>query len=148
MKTSIILMLFFLIYANVLYSQTYNVEYAYDAAGNRIERTVIYLNSYYNSTIAGNVSDHNDTLQFNINENTSINVYPNPVSTTLYIEIESNNNYNYYASLVSQSGQTIFTTKMNELKENIDMAQYSNGIYILIIKQDKKIIKQFKIVKQ
>ena len=64
---------------------------------------------------------------------TTLEVFPNPSSTMLYIKSSSKDNRELYNSI----GQLLFTTKENE----INVSRYSTGVYYLKVANTfKKII--------
>ena len=72
-------------------------------------------------------------------ETVTMNVYPNPVSNSLTVEI-SDNGMNKLIYLVTVDGQIIKTASMHSVLETIDMSDLSNGLYFLKIEGQNKTI--------
>ena len=77
--------------------------------------------------------------------NTAIEVYPNPVSNELIIEIKGNSQPINF-EILNSIGQMVFKGKVLE-KEIIQTSGFSNGIYLIKLENGKsfefkKIIKQ------
>lgn len=72
-------------------------------------------------------------------ETVTMNVYPNPVTSNLTVEI-SDNGMNKEMYLVTVDGQIIKTTTMHSVVETIDMSDLSNGLYFLKIEGQNKTI--------
>ena len=71
-----------------------------------------------------------------------IKLYPNPVVNNLFLEIEQNEFENSEIEILNCIGQTVFKSK---LKKEIDVSEFSNGVYILRIKNpfQKEVLKRF-----
>ncbi|WP_320814895.1 alpha/beta fold hydrolase [Flavobacterium sp.] len=85
------------------------------------------------------------TLGTNDNEFNSISYYPNPVKDILTIE-----NYNYSkASVYSILGQllSVKSNENNSSSSQINMSNYSNGIYILVLENELG-TKTIKVIKE
>ena len=72
----------------------------------------------------------------------SISIYPNPTSEMIYIKSNVSSNYHLYNMI----GQKIISGQINEGDNELNLRQYSNGIYFIkFIKNNrdytKKIIK-------
>ncbi|MEW6773941.1 MAG: M1 family aminopeptidase [Bacteroidota bacterium] len=75
----------------------------------------------------------------------SINIYPNPVSDILYVE--SPEILNKEIEVFDLMGKNIFRKHCNNSLETIDLSNYSQGMYFLIIKDiDGKILNRQKII--
>lgn len=73
-------------------------------------------------------------------------VYPNPVSSSAYVVIESDAN-SLEAALYDMSGRQLMSQTMTSGVNNLDMQAYAPGCYFIRINDGKNIITQ-KIVKQ
>lgn len=87
-----------------------------------------------------------DELQLEL----SYNVYPNPTSDFLNIALKSSSNFSGEIYLTDMKGQQITGTKSvsvgaNFLTEKIDVSTLATASYIVIIKDEVKIIKAIKI---
>lgn len=81
-------------------------------------------------------------------ENTSgaIVVYPNPVTNNLHIIFPDA--HSRILTLKNMAGKQVFKYEASEKEEVINLQQYSNGVYSLIIKVDDEIINVIKVVKK
>lgn len=69
---------------------------------------------------------------------TRCRVYPNPVTTTAYVVLESDA-YQFEASLYDMSGKQIASQYMNQGVNQVDMRQYSAGCYFLRVSDGQKV---------
>lgn len=76
---------------------------------------------------------------------TRCRVYPNPVSTTAYVVIESDS-YQLDAALFDMSGKQVAAQYMNQGVNQLDMRQYAAGCYFLRVNDGQKVFTK-KIVK-
>ena len=74
-----------------------------------------------------------------------IKLFPNPVTNKL--TIERNENTNATAEIYSLLGQKLYTCILKEENTNIDLADFQNGIYFVLITSEKG-INTYKIVKK
>ncbi len=126
MKQPIIILLF-LSFTLLGYAQ--RVRYAYDNAGNRISRTIVFNQMqapkkqlkdslYYTETVAEK----------------EIKLFPNPVNTSLNVHIsgyEEKLQGTYL--LFDMQGKTVLQESIIAEKFQIDMSAYSAGTYVLRI---------------
>lgn len=86
-----------------------------------------------------------------------ITVYPNPTSDILWLKIypsrksdktEKTESVSRHYSLTNINGKVMQNKKVLNETEQIDFSNYSAGVYLLLIKQENKIIKSFKIHKK
>ena len=81
------------------------------------------------------------TLGINTNELTQLKVYPNPTSTTLTIETNSNTKQNL--EIVNLLGQTMYTYNIYS-KATVDVSAFPKGIYLIKLNTDKgTVVKKF-----
>lgn len=79
--------------------------------------------------------------KYSIND---VKIYPNPASTTLYLESSSNSTIDYLVEIMNVNGEIVI--KKN-IRTELDISQLSEGVYILrIINADKPI--SFKLFKK
>jgi len=70
------------------------------------------------------------------NYNENINVYPNPVSDVLFIELTDGSNFDY--TLWNSFGEiVIFSKKESEKRKHLNLDQLKSGIYFLTIRNNK-----------
>jgi hypothetical protein len=118
-----------------------NVQYTYDAAGNRITRSIIQIIAPLKDVETENPQD--------AAEEREILVYPNPVKESFTIDIFKGDNDNSYRFLLfDMGGKLIREIKQHgNGKTSFDMGMYQHGTYVLIIDMgDGK--KEFKIIKE
>ena len=74
-----------------------------------------------------------------------IEIYPNPASEFLIIELYSESILNTDISITDLSGKTILTKKLNSLKTAVDIKHLSPGLYLLNI-QNNETINSIKVI--
>ena len=82
--------------------------------------------------------------------NFQINVYPNPTSDFLTINIVSEDEISCTTSLYDMAGRLLYSKalKGSELTENINLTKYSSDLYILRILDSKgKLLQTYKVQK-
>lgn len=75
------------------------------------------------------------TLSVEENDNLAFQVYPNPTSSILNIEINSASNYDI--QLLDMNGKVILSRKPIGINDKIDFSKYAKGVYLLQIKEQK-----------
>jgi hypothetical protein len=75
----------------------------------------------------------------------NISVFPNPVQTTLTLKCEKYENMDYQLS--SSSGVILFKDKITSPEIKIFVNRLAKGLYLLTIKENNTIVKDFKIEK-
>ena len=86
-----------------------------------------------------------DTLTF-MNENgnlISLSVYPNPVSDKLYIKLDKKSQKELSVTIFNLEGRMLFTQKLTEMKNEINLSGLKTGVYILKVFNGK----EFKVLK-
>ncbi len=78
-------------------------------------------------------------------KNSSLTIYPNPVSNTLYISSEQNEFKNSEIEITNTLGQTVLKI---EFKNEVDVSKLIKGIYILKISEPNKQFYYSKFVKE
>ena len=81
------------------------------------------------------------------NQSSTISIYPNPTSGLLEIHCLLIGN-SYSLKLYDVYGKFLLATKMTDSYTEIDMSSYANGIYLVKIFNEDKIISTRKVVKQ
>lgn len=75
-----------------------------------------------------------------------LSVYPNPVVKQLHINYGDDASVSYF--IVNMSGQKVESGRLVDHQNNIDVSDYKEGLYLLVIKtSDGKYIKQYKFLK-
>ncbi len=143
MKNYLFSMLLILLLPCGINSQN-KMTYAYDASGNRVERTIVLVTSSKKSTLTKAKST---VLSETLSEQV-VKIYPNPTKGQLAIEISNLENLkNGSCTIYNIQGKTILKQKIQNLKTNLDISNHSNGMYILHINIDGK-ISTWKIIKE
>lgn len=75
------------------------------------------------------------------------NVYPNPVSEKLYIEMIIEDEASYTAQIMDITGNIVSKSEFNTQKHEINMQHCNAGIYLLKVYNNQKIVKIIKITK-
>ena len=156
MKQFISFLFFISLFTNYVKAQ--NIEYAYDASGNRILRHVVVLDKtpeqdtviteLANKSISDNTSSSTQNSPDLISDQTQTIVYPNPAEGIVYVKLnKSLNTQSTNIRLFSLSGTLIMTRKAESSDTEIDFTNLAAGNYILKI-TDKSNFEEFKIIKK
>lgn len=110
-------------------SRAQKLSYAYDNAGNRISRTIVFNRQQAAKT------QTKDSVSFNeILANKEIKLYPNPVQTNLTVTINGFDKDvagEYF--LFDNQGRMLLHSKMNAESFQLEMSSYTTGNYNLRI---------------
>jgi len=120
-------------------------EYAYDAAGNRKSREIIYYQSQGKKSAT--ISDPG-IFPEEINTE-GFNVYPNPAQEVLYIVIPPDDNSSpgdWDIRLFDSMGREIIHQKGSSNVNELDFSGVKNGYYILRV-TNNKVRKEWRVVK-
>lgn len=117
------------------------IRFAYDASGNRIERTIVLSRSATKSASPEILTDH-------VAER-SIKIYPNPTQGHLKVEIANTEDIKDCIITIHTmaTGQQVYRKKANFPVSDIDISGRPSGIYIMRINIDGKYT-SWKIIKQ
>lgn len=110
-----------------------------------------YIKFEFNPNYCTDTITVEDTLNIQIESsinhysknNNEIKIYPNPTKDNLWIECEDYTNMNnYQIKIVTISGSTLWSSYISQQKYNIDISNYSKGLYFIEIydNTDSKII--------
>ena len=113
---------------------------SYDHGGNisRIDSTI-----YLHLTIETNTTGIEGTQ-----EALSIKVYPNPTQDNLHVQFSGQYQYLKEIELYDIYGKFIHRTNIIGEEMTLPMHLYSNGIYLLRIKDERSVVRTIKVVKQ
>jgi len=101
-----------------------------------------------NTTRAGWVAEVSCSKTIKIdNISDKVSIYPNPTNGFFNINLNELKGENTKVEVVSISGQTVFLTQTNEDIVNVDLNNYSKGIYFVKILSEKGVV-NYKIVLQ
>lgn len=135
-----------------LNAQTSSIEYTYDAAGNRTQRTVIVVGGLAQQNGVGqqeSVLEEHVSLE---NEGEVIfNLFPNPTEADVAISVAYRNveqqvlNYLLY----DMSGKVLEQKQSSDLSHTMSLQQQAPGIYFIhILSTENKLLKEIKVVKR
>jgi len=129
LKTTLVFIsLTFIVQTN--FSQN-KVSYAYDAAGNRTNRTIVMQSK----SIAqpDEETDNNRALSETLND-INVNIYPNPTEGRIRVDIENlPEGETFNLNLYSLSGHLIVSKKSIASSTEINISGHQKGVYILKI---------------
>ncbi len=74
-------------------------------------------------------------------------VYPNPTANDITLKIEGKETQKLNYRLLDMSGKLLSQKKVESVDTHIQMNAFSSGTYLLIVSEDSKVIKTFKIIK-
>lgn len=113
--------------------------YAYDAAGNRIKKEILFEQSQSKSQVVA----YSDML-----DEKEIKIYPNPTEGELRVEIFNElKKTEGIVTVHGNNGAMIYTTPIINGSASLDISSCPNGLYILHVKigdcvSSRKIIKR------
>lgn len=116
-------------------AQTVSVNYEYDNAGNRINRTVLCVGC----SARKENTEIEDTAKTVITEEKSILLYPNPVKDFLNVALKGDWKIEQAQfQIFDMSGRSVF--KMNEVKKTQEISFFDIpiGTYLLLITIENK----------
>ncbi len=120
-------------------------EYAYDAAGNRISRDIIYYQSQGKKS--AKITEPEELLK---EENLiGFNVYPNPAKEVLYVVIPPDENDSpgvWDIQLFDNMGRLILHKKGSSNINELSLSGVKNGYYILRV-ASRSVRKEWRVVK-
>lgn len=116
------------------YGQQY-VFYAYDAAGNRVCRTIVLQSRATRSEALQNDSSFVQEMLVDA----SLRIYPNPVQSILTISLTDGQSQTpAIYSLLDTKGAQLQRGRLQAGSTRIDMSRLSPGIYILNIRMNNR----------
>lgn len=77
-----------------------------------------------------------------------ISLYPNPAVHYIELKFRENPEREYQAVFYSTSGQVVKRAQLNDLINQIEVADMSSGTYFLQIKDGDTVVKMFKVIKK
>lgn len=117
--------LFFVLFSLSLSAQK-KVMYAYDAAGNRIKKEILFEQSQSKSQVVA----YSDML-----DEKEIKIYPNPTEGELRVEIFNElKKSEGIVTVHGNNGAMIYTTPIINGFASLDISSCPNGLYILHVK--------------
>jgi hypothetical protein len=126
-------------------NRAYFVNFEYDADGNRISRTITIGNDREERS-------SNDTteviLYTDILDESQINIYPNPTTESVYVNITNpEEDLSISAILLSSSGVLLDSKAIGTATVEFDLSNMAAGIYILELRSETD-TRTWKIIKR
>ncbi len=91
-----------------------------------------------NATLTVTQGFHQTSLIITFIEDLSLNVnvrvFPNPAQSTLIVDMPVNLDYDFTCTLYNMQGEKLFSELITPGKNTISMQAYSNGNYVLMVK--------------
>jgi hypothetical protein len=149
MKKLLITLITFISFS--LSAQTSSIAYSYDAAGNRIQRSVLVFSGLAQQNNDGqNDAALQEHLAFEKGE-VVFNLFPNPTVADFVVDVKYNKveqqALNY--SLYDVSGKVIESKQSGELHHNFSLQNQPLGVYYLrIMSSNGEFVKEIKILKK
>jgi hypothetical protein len=141
-----------LISDKTLKAQTLVVTFEYDAAGNRIKRSMQASpppNTNWNDRHSGPIDSTLSKQNLEQEGNFKINAYPNPTDKDVIVTIDGfdygKNNANL--TLIDIQGKIIQKMKISNKSTSLDLSDYPSGTYYLLISVDAE-KSSYKIIKR
>jgi hypothetical protein len=125
------------------FAQT-EVQYTYDAAGNRIQRFAI-------STWITTNNTPQEAPEDEFNANISISAHPNPTNDDVYIAVtfEGIEEQAVTMHLYDVSGKLLLSSDGKAANHRFDLSSLPRGIYLVhVISQDGKVMREAKVVRE
>ena len=83
-------------------------------------------------------------------EDLKISSYPNPITDFITVYFESFNMYKTFSLtliVTNINGDALFKDEIDKKEKELNFTSFTSGIYFISIRQENKIIKTFKIIK-
>lgn len=117
------------------------ITYSYDAAGNRVERTIVLPDSP--AAQPSHSSFYTDMVA-----DKRMKIYPNPTKGHLKVQILGLSDKDKgVITVCATDGRKLFSTNILSEHTTIDLTSQQNGLYLLIVKVNEKTT-SWKIIKQ
>lgn len=129
----------------------------YSDASGSISYSVGQIDYKYKSNEAGNITegiqqvfiDDIETSIYALENNIKINAYPNPSSSFIYLESDTQFDEELQVIMVDLNGKEIIRTPVSNLVQHkINLENISSGMYIINVETTDEIIQSFKIQKK
>ncbi len=142
---TLVIGLFFGLYAEAQ-THTYEIQYTYDASGNRIKRKLvtITLPELKTAMLEEDIIPVEETWK-----ERQVSIYPNPTHGNLKVNITGGDpNLNYRYELYTTAGNKVREGRIIHAGETpVEMQHLSPGVYILILHANEEKL-SYKIIKQ
>jgi hypothetical protein len=108
------------------------VTYGYDAAGNRISRSIVMQNSSLRTAVAGE-EEEESTVYSEILSEIQVKIYPNPTTGLIRIEIQNLSAEETADIALYQLSGKLITSKRTSGSTELDITGQPVGTYLLKI---------------
>ena len=130
-----------------LNAQTFRATYTYDANGNRISASVVYLSQ----APSGTSPIVEEELPLDQNNKLTITIFPNPTQGNLRVELtgatdEQLSTPSNTIRVWDVQGKLLFSIPTLGASNHVDLSGYGNGVYIMQLFFNGK-VKDYRIVK-
>jgi len=127
-------------------NQAQNINYAYDSAGNRKERTIT-LSSPARSSSNAEEEKTEDTV-FDVIAKQEVKIYSNPTKGLIKVElINFDNALKGEIAIIDPAGKTVAQTTSLSAENSFDLTGKAEGIYVMKIKVGTE-VSTWKIIKK
>jgi hypothetical protein len=146
MKKTILFFNLFALWASAVASQT--IQFAYDEAGNRISRVIVFNTSGNTLRSGGAETDATSLFEEQLATDLQVKIYPNPTKGRLQVELSGmETDETAQFALFGLNGEKLLQMETISPLTPIDMSTYPTGIYVLTLtirgqSTDYKIVKQ------
>ncbi len=107
--------------------------------------------SYYRlrQTDIDGKTTYSNTVKVSINnlEEGQLNVYPNPTTTVLTLQLPEAATHKFYLSIYSEGGKLVKSQPITTNQTVIYTASLANGVYLLEVIENGKPVKSFRVIK-
>lgn len=113
-------------------AENLTIDFSYDAGGNRLDKT-IELNSGGLKSAKAQVVYTQEVVKDSV-EIARIHLYPNPTKGELQLEINREEEIRSASvNVYSSSGRIVFSRKLYNLQERIDLSKETDGLYLIVV---------------
>ena len=141
--STLIVILCITAFQNLIFAQ--EIVYAYDASGNRIERSIVFPPRISKPEATNETK--NDKIVYDSFTDASIKIFPNPTQGIIQIEISnSRSSATIDVSLYDLTGKQVFSQKEVSATATIDISELGKGNYLMRLQQGSQ-TREWKIVK-
>lgn len=148
MKTKhffIISVFYFLFIINSNAQNSLVVVYAYDAAGNRVSRSIVMPAKISNPSITKDST--NGPVYFDSFKDAKVKIYPNPTRGLINFEVvDFQSDYSFNLIILDIAGKIVYQKENVKSVDQIDVSSLNKGNYILKISLGNE-IREWKILK-
>lgn len=123
------------------------VHFGYDGDGNRISRTLTMDRNEDKSQAADSTATLSSIIEtLDDDGSATLSIYPNPTHDILTVAVDGLSEKTAKVSMVTISGEVVFSREMSDGRHDFDLSNMSPGIYMLLF-SSQNITKSWKIIK-